>query len=77
MKITVSPHILLEPKLKTPRTSDMADIVDAFRRNGLIIKKPGAMMINGNMHVHPEIFRQIQAKMRQTVDNAFIGALRK
>jgi hypothetical protein len=65
MIVRQSKHIMLEPKLKPPITSDMADIVEAYRRNGLIRKKPGAITMNGVLYVHPKLMDYLERRITQ------------
>lgn len=76
MNIVVNINILVEPKLKTPITSDMADIVDAFRRNGLIKKIPGAFHMGDTLVVHPVIYaemKRIANKQHQLAERMLYG----
>lgn len=80
MQVITSNYALAEPKLKEPFTADMADIVDAFRRNGLIKKQPAAFQIGQKLIIHPILWEAIKrekaVKMQSYFDDQFLSLMR-
>lgn len=74
VKITESVHATAEPSAR-PHTDDMREMVDHLRALGLVRKKPAAFQTPYGLIVHPEIMRQMRARLAQQTDDALVNAM--
>ncbi|TIX28879.1 hypothetical protein [Mesorhizobium sp.] len=65
--IIETPLAMAEPTAR-PRTDDMHAMVDHLRDLGQIRLKPAAFEVNGTLHVHPSLVREVRESLRRTQD---------
>lgn len=66
MKIIISPHATRTPDTPTPRTADMAALVEAHKRAGLYPRPvPAAYTLGDTILVHPVLHRAMMEKITE------------